>query len=88
MIEREVEVVNPLGLHARTSARLAQFASSFGCRITVVKGSREVNAKSIMGLMLLAAGRGTRLVLRCDGDDEADAAQALAALFARGFGES
>lgn len=88
MIEREVEVVNPLGLHARTSAKLAQFASSFGCTISVVKGQREVNAKSIMGLMLLAAACGTRLTVRCNGADERDAADALVALFAHGFGET
>ena len=87
MIERELLVANKLGLHARATAKLVQVLSGFRCNATLVAKGREVNAKSIMGVMLLAAGHGTRVVLRLDGDDEADAMDAAAALFERRFDE-
>jgi len=87
MIERELLVANRLGLHARASARLVQVLSGFRCNATLIAKGREVNAKSIMGVMLLAAGPGTDVVLRVDGEDEAAAAEAVAELFGRNFDE-
>ena len=87
MIERELLVANRLGLHARASARLVQVLSGFRCNATLLAKGREVNAKSIMGVMLLAAGPGTEVVLRVEGEDEAAAAEAVADLFGRNFDE-
>ena len=87
MIERELLVANKLGLHARATAKLVQVLSGFRSNATLVAKGREVNAKSIMGVMLLAAGHGTRVVLRLEGDDETDAMDAAAALFERRFDE-
>ncbi|WP_058834078.1 HPr family phosphocarrier protein [Luteimonas abyssi] len=87
MIERELMVSNRLGLHARATARLVQLLSGYACGATLVAKGREVNAKSIMGVMLLAAGPGTPVTLRVDGSDEAAAADAVAALFERRFDE-
>jgi len=87
MIERELLVANKLGLHARATAKLVQVLSGFRCNATLVAKGREVNAKSIMGVMLLAAGHGTQVVLRLDGEDEAAAMDAAAALFERRFDE-
>ena len=87
MIERELDVTNRLGLHARASARLVQVLSGFRCNATLSAKGREVNAKSIMGVMLLAAGPGTAVLLRVDGEDEAAAAAAVAELFERKFDE-
>ena len=87
MLERELVVSNRLGLHARATARLVQLLSSFKCNATLSAKGREVNAKSIMGVMLLAAGTGTRVLLRVDGEDEAAAADAAADLFERRFDE-
>ena len=87
MIERTLEVPNRLGLHARATARLVQVLSGFDCEATLSARGRQVNAKSIMGVMLLAAGRGSTVVLRVEGKDEAAAADAVAALFERRFDE-
>ena len=87
MIERELLVANKLGLHARATAKLVQLLSGFRAAATLSAKGREVNAKSIMGVMLLAAGQGTPVVLRVDGDDEAEAAAAVSALFERLFDE-
>lgn len=87
MIERQLLVANKLGLHARATAKLVQVLSGFRSNATLVAKGREVNAKSIMGVMLLAAGHGTQVVLRLDGEDEAAAAEAAAALFERRFDE-
>jgi phosphocarrier protein len=87
MIERELTVANRLGLHARATAKLVQVLSGFRCNATLSAKGREVNAKSIMGVMLLAAGQGTTVLLRVDGDDEAAAADAATDLFARLFDE-
>ena len=87
MIERELLVTNRLGLHARATARLVQLLSAYRCNVTLAAKGREVNAKSIMGVMLLAAGPGTDVVLRVDGEDEAAAADAVADLFGRNFDE-
>ena len=87
MIERELLVANKLGLHARATAKLVQLLSQFRCGATLSAKGREVNAKSIMGVMLLAAGQGTPVLLRVDGDDETDAPAAVADLFERLFDE-
>lgn len=87
MLERELLIPNRLGLHARATARLVQLLSGFRCGATLTAKGREVNAKSIMGVMLLAAGQGTPVLLRVDGEDEAEAAAAVAALFQRCFDE-
>ena len=87
MVEKEIIVSNKLGLHARASAKLVQLVQDFKSTIWLVSAGREVNAKSIMGVMMLAAGIGTPLTLRADGPDEADAIDAVAALFERKFDE-
>lgn len=85
MIERTAPVVNPLGLHARAAARFVHLAGRFGCRIQVGRGTRMVDGKSILGLLLLAAARGSTLTIRTDGADEEAAADALVDFAARGF---
>ena len=87
MLERELLVANKLGLHARATAKLVQLLSGFRSNATLSARGREVNAKSIMGVMLLAAGQGTPVLLRLDGEDEAAAAEAVEALFERRFDE-
>jgi phosphocarrier protein len=87
MVERELEIVNELGLHARAAAKLVHLASGFRCRVVVVSGGDEVDAKSILGLLLLAAPLGSRLLVRCDGADESAAIEAIAELVADRFGE-
>jgi phosphocarrier protein len=86
-MEQEVEIVNRLGLHARAAARLVHIASGFGARTLLIKDGEEVDAKSILGILLLAAAQGTRLGVRCEGDDEAAAFAAVTALIADRFGE-
>ncbi len=87
MLERELTVSNRLGLHARATAKLVQLLSGFRANATLVAKGREVNAKSIMGVMLLAAGQGTPVTVRVDGEDETAALDAVAALFERRFDE-
>ncbi len=87
MIERTLPIVNRLGLHARASAKVVQLASQFASTLLLVHRGREINAKSIMGLMMLAAGKGSELLLKVEGPDEAAAADAVAELFAARFGE-
>jgi phosphocarrier protein HPr len=87
MIERETEIVNRLGLHARAAAKLVHTAGGFQSRVMVIKEGEEVDAKSILGILLLAAGQGTRVVIRCDGQDEEAALHAVTELFAGKFGE-
>jgi len=87
MLEREITITNKLGLHARASARLVQVLSGFRSEAFLVRNGREVNAKSIMGVLLLAAGVGSKVVLRTNGEDEAAALEAGVALFARNFDE-
>ena len=87
MIERELTIANRLGLHARATARLVQLLSGYRCEATLSARGRQVNAKSSMGVMLLAAGHGSNVVLRVEGEDEAAAADAVAALFERRFDE-
>lgn len=87
MQKREIEISNKLGLHARASAKLTQTAGRFTSDIFVIKGTRRVNAKSIMGIMMLAAGKGTKIELEINGTDEAEAMDAVAALIDDKFGE-
>lgn len=83
----EVEIVNKLGLHARPSAKLTQLATRYKSEVWISKGPRRVNGKSIMGVMMLAAARGTKLVIETNGEDEDAAAAAVAGLISEGFGE-
>ncbi|HEU4620697.1 MAG TPA: HPr family phosphocarrier protein [Burkholderiaceae bacterium] len=87
MLTATITVTNKLGLHARASAKLTQLAAKFPCEITLARGSRGVNAKSIMGVMMLAAGLGSEVTLTTDGDREGEAMEAIRALFADKFGE-
>lgn len=88
MIKREIKVVNKLGLHARASAKLTQMASSFKSEVWISRNGRRVNAKSIMGVMMLAAGLGSTVELETNGADEEAAMAGLEKLFAGRFGES
>ena len=87
MLKQEIKVVNKLGLHARASAKLTQLASKYPCAVWISRNGRRVNAKSIMGVMMLAAGLGSSVELETDGPDEAEAIDALEKLFADKFGE-
>ena len=88
MQQRDVDIVNKLGLHARASAKLTQLAARYQCEVWLTRNGRRVNAKSIMGVMMLAAAKGTRVDVETDGSDEAEAMQALMELIAGRFGES
>jgi phosphocarrier protein len=87
MPQREIEIVNKLGLHARASAKLTQLASRFQSDVHIARNGRRVNAKSIMGVMMLAAGKGAKVTLETSGPDEEEAMGALCALVADCFGE-
>jgi len=88
MVTREVAITNQLGLHARAAARFVRLASQFAASVRVARGSRELDGKSILGLLLLGAARGSTIIIRADGADAEAAVAALAALVADGFGES
>ncbi|HET9577533.1 MAG TPA: HPr family phosphocarrier protein [Usitatibacter sp.] len=88
MPSRTVKVVNKLGLHARASAKLTQLASSFKSAVWIARNGRRVNAKSIMGVMMLAAGIGSTVELETEGPDENEALDALERLFIERFGEA
>ena len=87
MIKTTTTISNKLGLHARASAKLTKLAGSFPCEVWISKGDRRVNAKSIMGVMMLAAGIGSEVELETDGVQEQEAMDALLALIADKFGE-
>jgi phosphotransferase system HPr (HPr) family protein len=87
MVERETEIVNRLGLHARAAAKLVHTAGAFQSRVTVAKDGEEVDAKSILGVLLLAAGQGSTVTVRCDGHDEEAALRAVTDLIANRFDE-
>jgi len=87
LIEREVRISNRLGLHARAAARFVQMANRYRSRITLSRDGKTMDGKSILGILLLAASNGARLVVAADGEDEQAAVDALAALVAGGFGE-
>jgi phosphocarrier protein HPr len=86
-VQVEVTVMNKLGVHARPSAAITQVATRFKSEVWLTKNTRRVNAKSIMGVMMLAAAKGAKLQLEINGVDEQEAATALAELFTSGFGE-
>jgi phosphocarrier protein HPr len=87
MIKQEIEIINKLGLHARASSKLTQTASQFKSDIWIEKGGRKVNAKSIMGVMMLAAAQGSTISLEANGEDEQAAMAALQILINDYFGE-
>jgi len=87
MLEREIMITNKLGLHARASAKLVQLLQNYKSNAFLIYRGREINAKSIMGVMMLAAGVGNTITLRTDGDDEEAAMNEMAALFERKFDE-
>jgi len=87
MPRADAEIVNKLGLHARASAKLTQLAGSYPCEVWMERGNRRINAKSIMGVMMLAAGKGSTVVVDTDGERAEEALSAILALIADRFGE-
>jgi phosphocarrier protein len=87
MIQQEIEIINKLGLHARASAKLTQLAAKFKSEVWLARNNRRVNAKSIMGVMMLAAGKGATVTLEAEGADEKECFEALTALINNRFGE-
>lgn len=87
MIKRQITISNKLGLHARASSKLVLTANQFKSKITIMRGNREANAKSIMTLMMLAASCGTEIMIIADGEDEAEALAVLVQLIDNKFGE-
>ena len=87
MLQQDIEIVNKLGLHARASAKLTQLAGQFQSEIWITRNDRRVNAKSIMGVMMLAANKGSTVKIETNGADEAEALQALTKLINDRFGE-
>lgn len=87
MTTRSLLIVNQLGVHARAAAKFVHLASRFASRIRIAKDGRDMDGKSILGILLLAAARGTTVTITADGEDEQDALHALAALVESGFGE-
>ncbi|MCG2726580.1 MAG: HPr family phosphocarrier protein [Elusimicrobia bacterium] len=87
MIKRNIKVRNSLGIHARPAGMIANTASGFECDIKIIKDSLEINAKSIMGIMMLAAGQGSEIALITNGKDEKEASEAINSLFETGFDE-
>jgi phosphocarrier protein HPr len=85
---KDAEIINKLGLHARASAKLTQAASSFASEVWLSRNGRRVNAKSIMGVMMLAAGKGSVVTIETEGADAEQALQAIASLIANRFGEA
>ena len=88
MLQQEVEIINKLGLHARASAKLTQVAGRFKSKVWVSRSGRRVNAKSIMGVMMLAAAKGSTLIVETDGPDEQEALDAVSRLIASRFEEN
>lgn len=87
MIAAPVTIINKLGLHARAASRLVNCASAFDSQVRIVRGARSVNAKSIMGVLTLAAATGTDLIIECEGADQEDALDAVISLINDRFGE-
>lgn len=87
MIKKEIKIINELGIHARPAGMIANTASRFACDIKIIKDKMEVNAKSIMGIMTLAAGKGTGITIIASGADEIAALTAIAELFLKKFDE-
>ena len=87
MLQQEAEIINKLGLHARASAKLTQLAARFESDVQVMRNNRKVNAKSIMGVMMLAAGKGSKITVEISGPDEEQAMDAISKLVGEYFGE-
>ncbi|MEA5097384.1 MAG: HPr family phosphocarrier protein [Burkholderiaceae bacterium] len=87
MIKLEIEVINKLGLHARASAKLTQLAAKFTSEVWMSRNQQRINAKSIMGVMMLAAGKGAKVVIEANGEDEVACIEALKTLINDKFGE-
>jgi phosphocarrier protein len=87
MLKTRVTIINKLGLHARAAAKLSKLAGSFGCEVFMSRNGRRINAKSIMGVMMLAAGLGTEVEIETEGADEVAAMEAILALINDRFGE-
>jgi phosphocarrier protein HPr len=87
MLSKSVTVVNPLGIHARAAAKFVHLATKFEARVRVARDRREIDGKSIMGILLLAASRGSTITISADGSDEQAAVDALTVLVSSGFGE-
>lgn len=87
MLQTDIPIINKLGLHARASAKLTQLAGKYRCEVKMSRNGRQVDAKSIMGVMMLAAGVGSTVTLQTDGPDEQDAMAALTELIGNRFGE-
>lgn len=87
MIQQDLEIINKLGLHARASAKFTQLAAKFQSDVWLSRNGRRINAKSIMGVMMLAAGKGAKVTLEADGADEKECVEALTALISDKFGE-
>ncbi len=87
MIQQELEITNKLGLHARASAKLTQLAAKYRCNVHLTRNNRRINAKSIMGVMMLAAGKGAKLNLEVEGPEEQECFDALVCLINDKFGE-
>jgi phosphocarrier protein HPr len=87
MLQQDAQIINKLGLHARASAKLTQLASTYPCEVWLTRNGRRVNAKSIMGVMMLAAAKGTTITIETTGEKEQEAMTALQALIADYFGE-
>ena len=88
MIQQEIEIINKLGLHARASAKLTQLAAKYRSEVWMTRNAKRINAKSIMGVMMLAAGKGAKVLLETEGADEKECFDALAELINNRFGES
>jgi phosphocarrier protein HPr len=88
MPRAEAEIVNKLGLHARASAKLCQLAGSYPCEVWMERGSRRINAKSIMGVMMLAAGKGSSVIVDTEGERADEALQTILDMIANKFGEA
>ncbi|MBJ7553297.1 HPr family phosphocarrier protein [Marinomonas spartinae] len=87
MLEESVTIINKLGLHARAAGKLVETTSRFSCDVTIEKDGRNVDGKSIMAMMMLAAGKGTNITIKTNGEDEEDAIKAIIALINNRFGE-
>jgi len=88
MVQQEITIINKLGLHARAAAKFVALASDFKSEIFLIKDNKTVNGKSIMGIMMLAASKGTTLLIKINGEDEADAIEKLTALINNRFDEN
>ena len=87
MVEQEVEIVNRMGLHARAAAKLVHVTGKYQCQVSLAMDGEKVDAKSILGILLLAAAQGSRIIVRCDGEDEEEALTAVATLISNRFEE-